>query len=94
MIKEVMECSKNAVEKVAMAGDSVKVQVESAGHTIEAFGNMNDVMEQMIQDLAHISGKVDEMNGRRHAVLDKIHAIGASSEHTVRSTEFSFKLRK
>ena len=94
VIKEVMECSKNAVEKVAMAGDSVKVQVESAGHTIEAFGNMNDVMEQMIQDLAHISGKVDEMNGRRHAVLDKIHAIGASSEHTVRSTEFSFKLRK
>ena len=94
VIKEVMECSKNVVEKVAMAGDSVKVQVESAGHTIEAFGNMNDVMEQMIQDLDHISGKVDEMNGRRHAVLDKIHAIGASSEHTVRSTEFSFKLRK
>ena len=49
-----MECSKNVVEKVAMAGDSVKVQVESAGHTIEAFGNMNDVMEQMIQDLDHI----------------------------------------
>ena len=30
---------------------------------------------------------MDEMNGRRHAVLDKIRAIGDSSEHTVRTTE-------
>lgn len=87
VIKEVMECSQNAVEKVAMAGDSVKVQVESAGYTMEAFGNMSGVMESMIQELDEISGKVDEMNGRRHAVLDKIRAIGDSSEHTVRTTE-------
>jgi len=48
---------------------------------------MSSVMESMIQELDEISGKVDEMNGRRHAVLDKIRAIGDSSEHTVRTTE-------
>lgn len=43
-------------------------------------GSMSSVMESMIQEL-------DEMNARRHAVLDKIRAIGDSSEHTVRTTE-------
>mgnify|MGYP000231808498 CR=1 FL=1 len=65
----------------------VNEMVESAGYTMEAFGNMSSVMESMIQELDEISGKVDEMNGRRHAVLDKIRAIGDSSEHTVRTTE-------
>ena len=55
----------------------VNEMVESAGYTMEAFGNMSSVMESMIH----------EMNGRRHAVLDKIRAIGDSSEHTVRTTE-------
>ena len=56
----------------------VNEMVESAGYTMEAFGNMSSVMESMIQELDEISGKVDEMNGRRHAVLDKIRAIGDS----------------
>ena len=67
--------------------NKVNEMVESAGYTMEAFGNMSSVMESMIQELDEISGKVDEMNGRRHAVLDKIRAIGDSSEHTVRTTE-------
>ena len=45
----------------------VNEMVESAGYTMEAFGNMSSVMESMIQELDEISGKVDEMNGRRHA---------------------------
>ena len=68
VIKEVMECSKNAVEKVAMAGDSVKVQVESAGHTIEAFGNMNDVMETSVYK-GYKRDKI-EMRGDRAEMSD------------------------
>ena len=68
VIKEVMECSKNAVEKVAMAGDSVKVQVESAGHTIEAFGNMNDVMETSVYK-GYKRDKI-EMRGDRAEISD------------------------
>ena len=74
-------------ECVMETSGKVNEMVESAGYTMEAFGNMSSVMESMIQELDEISGKVDEMNGRRHAVLDKIRAIGDSSEHTVRSTE-------
>lgn len=74
-------------ECVMETSGKVNEMVESAGYTMEAFGNMSSVMESMIQKLDEISGKVDEMNGRRHAVLDKIRAIGDSSEHTVRSTE-------
>ena len=67
-------------ECVMETSGKVNEMVESAGYTMEAFGNMSSVMESMIQEL-------DEMNGRRHAVLDKICAIGDSSEHTVRTTE-------
>lgn len=74
-------------ECVMETSGKVNEMVESAGYTMEAFGNMSSVMESMIQELDEISGKVDEMNGRRHAVLDKIRAIGDSSEHTVRTTE-------
>ena len=74
-------------ECVMETSGKVNEMVESAGYTMEAVGNMSSVMESMIQELDEISGKVDEMNGRRHAVLDKIRAIGDSSEHTVRSTE-------
>lgn len=74
-------------ECVMETSGKVNEMVESAGYTMEAFGNMSSVMESMIQKLDEISGKVDEMNGRRYAVLDKIRAIGDSSEHTVRTTE-------
>ena len=56
-------------ECVMETSGKVNEMVESAGYTMEAFGNMSSVMESMIQELDEISGKVDEMNGRRHAVL-------------------------
>lgn len=86
IIEEINVYSQNALSKVTEAESISNNQMESAKKTIDAFDQMNGLMETLVGNMQNISKDVDEMNVGRHAALKAIRGIGESSEHTVQAT--------
>lgn len=87
IIEEIDAYSQSAIKKVSEAGDISAVQMTSAKKTIDAFEQINILMESLVTGMQDISKEVDRMNTGRHETLDAIRGIGESSEHTVKATK-------
>lgn len=86
IIEEITIYSKNAMEKVEEAQGISAGQMESARHTIDAFDEMNKLMEILVGSMQQVSKEVEAMNQGRKGALKAIHSIGESSENTVQAT--------
>lgn len=78
--------SQNAIDKVSEAGNISSNQMASAKKTIDAFEQIDSLMENLIVNMQGVSKEVDQMNAGRHETLEAIRGIGESSEHTVQAT--------
>lgn len=78
--------SQNAIDKVSEAGNISTNQMASAKKTIDAFEQIDSLMENLIVNMQGVSKEVDRMNAGRHETLEAIRGIGESSEHTVQAT--------
>ncbi|MBQ6888449.1 MAG: methyl-accepting chemotaxis protein [Lachnospiraceae bacterium] len=84
---EISNYSKAAVERVTIAENIVAMQEESVKNTAEAFNNLNQFLEQMINEMQNLATEVEGMNTGRKTTLHSIRSIGELSEQLVQFSE-------
>ena len=85
VMQEIKGYAEDTVKVAAQAEQIVSVQTVTVNDTISVFGNMNDYLESLINEIASLRHTIESMERHRNDTLEAIDNISSVSEETTAS---------
>lgn len=86
LVSEIKKQTAGTVSTAMKAEDVVKGQASIVEHTIKAFENINNHVDNLLTNLSHVEDSVKDMDAERRDTLSAIESISAVSEETAASS--------
>ena len=85
VMQEVKGNTEDTVKVAAQAEQIVSMQTTTVNDTIQVFGNMNDYLGSLIEEIASLKSTIESMEMHRNDTLAAIDSISSVSEETTAS---------
>ncbi len=85
VMEQIKEYANDTVRVASEAEVIVSKQSETVGNTIHVFGDMNEYLQNLVDEITELENIIESMEGHRNDTLSAIQSISAVSEQTAAS---------